>query len=232
MNAPVRTLASPYARRLARERGITLEALAGSGPNGRIVAEDVPLAPVAVAVATPAPAAEAATPAPAAPPVAIAAARSISAFAATVELEPLSAFIAASGAGLSIDAFLVKAAARSAAARADAVRWINAEGGGVTIPRAVALAPTEIARLLAGEADAGAGGKALVLSRLATRGVRPVAGSLPVDADLRFLVVAGDDAATAEVLLVHDAEVVAENDAVAILAAFRDLLETPLRLLV
>ncbi|WP_029074661.1 E3 binding domain-containing protein [Kaistia adipata] len=233
MNAPLRTLASPYARRLARERGIPLSLVAGSGPNGRIVAGDVPLT-AAVAVAPgPAPAVEVAAPAPAAAPVVAAApARSISAFSATVELGPLAEFVAASGAELPIDAFLVKAAARAAGTKADAVRWIKPEGGGVTIPRAVALAPTEIARLLAGDANAGASGKALVLSRLTTKGIRPVAGSLPADADLRFLVVASDDAATAEVLLVHDAEVIPEGDATEILAGFRDLIEAPLRLLV
>ena len=231
MNAPLRTLASPYARRLARERGITLSLIAGSGPNGRIVAGDVPLTAVAVVAPAPAPAPEVATPAPA-PVVAAAPARSISAFSATIELGPLAEFVAASGAELPIDAFLVKAAARAAGKRADAVRWIKPEGGGVTIPRAVALAPTEIARLLAGDANAGTGGRTLVLSRLTTKGIRPVAGSLPADADLRFLVVASDDAATAEVLLVHDAEVIPEGDATEILAGFRDLIEAPLRLLV
>src|SRR3954470_15043404 len=34
-------LASPKARRLARERGVDLESLTGSGPNGAIVAADV-----------------------------------------------------------------------------------------------------------------------------------------------------------------------------------------------
>ena len=36
-----RIKASPLARRIARERGIDLAALAGTGPEGRIVAEDV-----------------------------------------------------------------------------------------------------------------------------------------------------------------------------------------------
>ncbi len=36
-----RIKASPLARRIARERGIDLEALRGTGPDGRIVAEDV-----------------------------------------------------------------------------------------------------------------------------------------------------------------------------------------------
>jgi len=46
-----RTKASPLARRLARERGLDLERIAGSGPEGRIVADDVKRA-----AATPTPA--------------------------------------------------------------------------------------------------------------------------------------------------------------------------------
>ncbi|BCP51955.1 hypothetical protein K32_05720 [Kaistia sp. 32K] len=237
MNAPVRILASPYAKRLARERGLALEGFAGSGPNGRIVAGDLLSAPVAAGVTAPGPEVMT-TPAPApetalaAPALAAAQPRSISAFSATIELGPLAEFIVASGAALPIDAFLVKAAARSAGAHADVLRWIKAEGGGVTIPRSVTLAPTEIARRLAGETNSDTTGKALVMSRLSTRGIRPVAGALPADAELRLLVVAADDAASAEVLLVHDASAIPEGDATRILAGFRDLVEAPLRLLV
>jgi pyruvate dehydrogenase E2 component (dihydrolipoamide acetyltransferase) len=39
--APRRALASPKARRIAAERGIDLDALAGSGPSGAVVASDV-----------------------------------------------------------------------------------------------------------------------------------------------------------------------------------------------
>lgn len=55
--ASARRAVSPYARRLARERGVAIEHLVGSGPSGRIVAADIiafaarpaaaPLAPVA-----------------------------------------------------------------------------------------------------------------------------------------------------------------------------------------
>jgi pyruvate dehydrogenase E2 component (dihydrolipoamide acetyltransferase) len=53
-----RIKASPLARRIARERGIELSALTGTGPEGRIVAEDVERAaaapqPMAVAAAGP-----------------------------------------------------------------------------------------------------------------------------------------------------------------------------------
>src|SRR4051812_23613592 len=46
-----RVKASPLARRIARERGIDLAALAGTGPEGRIVAEDVERAGVGAAAA-------------------------------------------------------------------------------------------------------------------------------------------------------------------------------------
>jgi pyruvate dehydrogenase E2 component (dihydrolipoyllysine-residue acetyltransferase) len=57
-----RVKASPLARRIARERGIDLATLRGTGPDGRVVAEDVERAagsprPIAVPAAPPAPAA-------------------------------------------------------------------------------------------------------------------------------------------------------------------------------
>jgi pyruvate dehydrogenase E2 component (dihydrolipoamide acetyltransferase) len=50
-----RIKASPLARRIARERGIELSALTGSGPGGRIVKADVERAPHAAPGATPEP---------------------------------------------------------------------------------------------------------------------------------------------------------------------------------
>jgi pyruvate dehydrogenase E2 component (dihydrolipoyllysine-residue acetyltransferase) len=62
-----RAKASPVARRIARERGIDLSTLQGTGPGGRIVKADVEAAPAGGAAApAPAPAAEPAAPAEAA----------------------------------------------------------------------------------------------------------------------------------------------------------------------
>lgn len=61
MPAGGRVKASPLARRIARERGIDLASLPGTGPDGRIVAEDVENAPAGGALAPaplPAPASE------------------------------------------------------------------------------------------------------------------------------------------------------------------------------
>ena len=66
-----RAKASPLARRIARENGLQLATIAGSGPGGRIVKADVeraiaagpaPMAPEATAAATPSAAPAAATP--------------------------------------------------------------------------------------------------------------------------------------------------------------------------
>ena len=73
-----RIFASPLARRMAKQAGLALEAIAGTGPNGRIVKVDVEAAIAAAAaapaVAAPAPAAAAPVAAPAPAPVAPAAA--------------------------------------------------------------------------------------------------------------------------------------------------------------
>ena len=67
-----RAKASPVARRIARERGIDLSTLRGTGPGGRIVKADVEAAPAGGGPAAPAeqaaPAAPAVAPAPAAEP--------------------------------------------------------------------------------------------------------------------------------------------------------------------
>jgi pyruvate dehydrogenase E2 component (dihydrolipoamide acetyltransferase) len=79
-----RVKASPLARRLAREQGLDLHAITGTGPGGRIVRDDVQRAageprpapapaPAAAPAAAPAPAPAAPpAPAPAAPPVPVA----------------------------------------------------------------------------------------------------------------------------------------------------------------
>ncbi len=79
-----RIFASPLARRMARQAGIDLSTLRGSGPNGRIVRADIEAA--RVGKAQPAPAAAAAAPAPA--PVAPVPATKVAAITAPHRLVP------------------------------------------------------------------------------------------------------------------------------------------------
>ncbi|MCA0202739.1 MAG: pyruvate dehydrogenase complex dihydrolipoamide acetyltransferase [Proteobacteria bacterium] len=58
-----RVFASPLARRIAKDKGLDLSAIAGSGPRGRIVKADVEGATAAPKAAAPAPASPAAAPA-------------------------------------------------------------------------------------------------------------------------------------------------------------------------
>ncbi len=62
-----RIFASPLAKRIAKQSGIDLSTIKGSGPNGRIVKADVEGKPAHAPAAAPAAAAPAAPPAPAAP---------------------------------------------------------------------------------------------------------------------------------------------------------------------
>ena len=68
-----RIFASPLARRMARQAGIDLSAVKGSGPGGRIVKADIEATQSGAAKAAPAPAVAAPVPRPAVPAVAIAA---------------------------------------------------------------------------------------------------------------------------------------------------------------
>jgi pyruvate dehydrogenase E2 component (dihydrolipoamide acetyltransferase) len=64
-DAEARVFASPLARRMAKQAGIDLSALKGSGPNGRIVKADIEAAQLAPQPTAPAAAAPVAAPAPA-----------------------------------------------------------------------------------------------------------------------------------------------------------------------
>ena len=98
--AAARRPASPYARRLARERGVELALITGSGPGGRIVAADLEaLLREPPAEPSRAPAAALAT---------------ISAYIAVLDLGPLQQLLgnlAAARTAVSLDDMLVRAAA-------------------------------------------------------------------------------------------------------------------------
>ena len=82
-----RIFASPLARRMAKQAGLALEAITGTGPNGRIVKADIE---AAIAAAAAAPAAAVAAPAPAAAPAAAPAPAPVAPAAAAYQDAPAS----------------------------------------------------------------------------------------------------------------------------------------------
>jgi hypothetical protein len=231
-----RIRATPYARRLARERGLPLSAIAGSGPDGRITADDLlkrsspPVAEPAVATAEMAvrpPTLEAA----------VAAASAASAIVAQVEfaaLDRLLEQIVAVRTGVGREDICLKAAAIALQAAA------CLDHGG---PILLLTAPDQ-RRHLAGLAEASVGAiaamrdrapiegdAALAVSFIGRPGIRPVAAQL-VGTEARLVVGAPDSQGRADCLLSYDPAKLGDCDAEDYLAAFRDLVEAPFRLLV
>ncbi len=228
--------ASPYARKLARERGLPLAAITGSGPDGRIVAADVlrwsaadepPTVrqggSMADRLVSSSP--EYAVSLPAA--AVLAAPRSIGAFETRADLGPLAALIAASGSGLATGPFIAKAAARGAGPLGDRILLVDGAGRSGVVVGAASLTPGVIGKAL----EAGTGGAtAMEVVLLAGEGIRPISAGLAADFQLKLVVVASADAAA--LLLVHDEGAIGAAVAVAMLAEIRGLIEAPLRLLV
>ncbi|KAB2859952.1 MAG: hypothetical protein F9K43_23685 [Bauldia sp.] len=221
-----RLVASPFARRLARERRIALEQVRGSGPGGRVVGPDIlSFAPAPVAAAR------------IAPP-------RYSALAATIELArltQLSSAIAAAGSPFELEEVLLRAAGSA----------LEDVPGASTIPegpialerghsqfvfttiRGQSLAPLR-ARRLAAEADGAdhsAAPAVLSLRLLPASAIRPVLMPLKPGRAMRLAVAPAPAGDTAEALLGFDAALVGENEATEFLGRFKTYLEVPLRLL-
>ena len=234
--AAARRPASPYARRLARERGIALELMTGTGPGGRIVAADIESF-LRTRRAEPG-------------PVPAGTMRAIAAYSTAIDLRPLQALLAVlaeSRATVTLDDMLLRAGAmalESMPARGPEGGQeiaVGIEIGGGADARQVVIADAHLGlvsalhvRLVAAIAapgNAAASRAPLTLRRLSRRGVRPTAMPLLPGAAARLVVVAGAGFAEGEALLSFDAALVGEDDAAALLARFRDSLEAPLRLL-
>jgi pyruvate dehydrogenase E2 component (dihydrolipoamide acetyltransferase) len=225
--AAVRRPASPYARRLARERGFALELITGTGPGGRIVAADVE---ALAARRAPAPAAAAAM------------AAAVAAYGTSVPLasvRSLLAGLAESRAEVNLDDLLVRAAAQALAivepGPGREPRTVALERSGAGAPLAVVadahLGLVSQLHLRLAEAAAPAELPVLTLRRLAETGIRPLSMPLVGGAAARLVVSAGEASSLAEVLLAFDAARLDEDAAATLLARFRDALEHPLGLL-
>jgi hypothetical protein len=225
---------SPYARRLALERGLPLEVLRGTGPAGRILAADVlAFVPAAAPVEL---AAAAATP--------VVAAIRTAAFATNVALGALRDLLAAiegSGRTFELEDIVLCAAGRACAASLPT----GADGASIALELAntqvvltqaadMSLTALRAERLAAGDDSRNDVGKGVVLSVrfLAAGDIRPVLMPLLPDRRMRLIISADEAGDHAECLLVADTASVDEAVAVEWLSTFRSAMDQPLRLFV
>ncbi|WP_137931513.1 E3 binding domain-containing protein [Mesorhizobium comanense] len=239
MNAAVaragRFAASPYARRLARDRALPLETLRGSGPGGRILAADVLGFVVAAA-----PAGAPGIVAPVAP--AVAATRIVS-FAASIALGPLKDLLAvleSSGHRFDVEDVLLRAAGQASAETLDASSQgavaLELGSGQIMFERVASLPMSSLraqrlAALAQGRDDAASPAR-LSLRLLPASDIRPVTMPLLPGRAMRLAVcvaLAGD---CAECLLTADAASIDEAAAGAWLSGLKSAVEHPLRLFV
>lgn len=230
-----RLAVSPYARRLARERNLPLDALRGSGPRGRILAADV-LEFVAADARVEFPAAAAA------PAVA---ASSIAAFSTSIALGALHELLAAlrnSGKVLDIEDILLRAAGSAFVEIPDAAKVGEARVALELDNRQVVFAaisgmPATALRAmrLAAQADGRDDAQmpaALSVWLLPSSDIRAMMMTLLPGRAMRLTVSVGSAGDHAECLLVADTASLDETTSMAWLAALKSAVEHPLRLFV
>jgi hypothetical protein len=210
---PYKPRATPLARRLARQHGIALADLTGTGRRGRIDAGDVraALAPAPLAAVAPA---------------------AVGAFAASIALAPIAALRERLGnAPLALEDCFIKAAARALRALPErfpqvAIGWPG-EAGEVLLHDADRLALGAIA---AQRRAASTGAAALGITWIGRAGVRPAAAALAQGQRVRLLVAAAGGV-SAECLLVYRADALGEDEAAELLGRIQDAVQDPLGLL-
>ncbi|TPJ33133.1 E3 binding domain-containing protein [Mesorhizobium sp. B2-8-3] len=230
-----RLAVSPYARRLARERGFPLEALHGSGPGGRILAADVlDFTPVDAP-------AELLAAAPASSPVA----SSIAAFATSIALDALHELLSvleSSGKVFDIDDIVLRATGCAFGEISEVAKVREAPVALELGNRQVMFATTSgmpltalrAARLAAQADNRDDAQKPAVLSvrLLPPSDIRPVTMPLLPGRAMRLTVSVGSAGDNAECLLTVDAARVDEATSTVWLAELKSAVEHPLRLFV
>lgn len=240
-----RIRSTPYARRLARERGIAVASIAGSGPNGRIVAIDLArFVPQAAAAPLP-------EPAPAAPVATVIQAEVRAQPVPAATTTPIPSALVARVSFTAADALLEQLATvrpgiarENLCLRAAFLAMVGVEGFD-PLGAILHLASAGRREFLAGLGHAslgsidalrrqapGNGEAAVAISFLARAGIRPVAAQLVGSAPARLVVGVPDTDGTADCLLSYDPARLGDAAAEGYLGAFADLVETPLRLLV
>ncbi len=236
--APARRVPStPYARRLARERGIAITAFAGTGPNGRVTGDDVmhfvPLperSPLASAESSPR---TMAMPAALAAGVDLTAVRNLlrdlvdaapgieivdvclKATTTALRLTPGFGVIAGTDGNAGI---ILLGAGRGARA----LRGL----GRLTLSAIAAARKDEPAAAVSADEHA-----AVSMSWIGRAGIRPVAMPIAAGSAARLVIAADAAAGPAECLLVYDTERIDDTAAADFLLAFKTCMEIPLRLI-
>ncbi len=220
---------SPYARRLARERGLPLSALRGSGPGGRILAADVtgfvaPAASVAVGSR-----------------LEQAPAQRVAALATSVALGRASEVLVAlarSGSTFDLEDLVLLAAGRALGMvpiETATALALETDGRQVVLHRigaALGALRAERQRASADGRDDALEPAAVSLKLLRAGAVRPILVPLLPGRPMRLVAALDQDGQSAECLLVFDASLVAEDTAADWLAAFGSGLASPLSILV
>ncbi len=217
---------TPYARRLARERGIPLSALTGTGPNGRLTGRDVTgFVPTSESA-----------PARGVSPAAATSLASPAALAATVSLdsilELLPQFDDVVPAIELVDVCLkaTSAAKRGApAALADATIALGSRP--LAGLERLTLGAIAAMRQEAGAETIAHDGAALVVSWIDRAGLRPVAMPMPEGAVARLMIVGNTESNRAECLFSYDPARIDDTAAADFLLAFKVAMEIPLRLI-
>ncbi|MDP3316175.1 MAG: E3 binding domain-containing protein [Devosia sp.] len=215
---------SPYARRLARERGLSLDALRGTGPNGRIVAADI-----AAFTARP-------------PAAATASGPQASALGATLQLATLTQLLAGfaeAGTPFELEDVVLRAAG---CALDDVPETTSIPGAPVAFERKGgqlvfadirngSLGPLRARRLaaLASGGDHSADPAAMSIKLLVASEIRPVMMPLLPGRAMRVVLAVGPG--SGECLLSFDAAAVSDDAAAEFLTRLKAYLEQPLRLL-
>lgn len=229
-SSALRTAASPYARRLARERGVPLADLRGSGPRGRILAGDVighVVAPLEIQPAALARSSETVSP------------DRVAAFAVTIDLRAANTLIeqfATAGRAFDLTDLFLRAAAL-------AMEATTLKGVALEIDRrqivfgdipGLSMTAMRAGRLQAMQAstDDAAEPASFSLRVLASQAVRPVMLPLLAGRSMRLIVGADQRGDRAECLLVTDLAAIDEDQAAAWLDSVKASIETPFRLFV
>ena len=229
-----RVPSTPYARRLARERGIPLSSLVGTGPNGRLTGKDVLTYVPTSARPEPAPAsASLVAPGAYAPsPAALAATISLEAVGTLLpqfdEFDPVIELV---------DVCLKAAAAalRSSPDLAGAeVALSSRDPGGARVLDGIGrltLGAIAALRREGGQQASQDGSPILEISWIDRDGIRPVAMPMRPEVTARLVLAGSVASGRAECLMSYDPARINDTAAADILLAFKTALEVPLRLI-